>query len=128
MDKIVYVKAPFKPISFTEKTVKVPTGETKKDFFGREKPIYRTEKERVPKKYSLNEIDGEGLAKAIEWEIARLEAEGHRIVSITPITSGGSATKEGWPIGASYTDGVMILARPKELSELFVSPAVDEMV
>ncbi len=86
MEKVIYVKARFRPIT-EEVTVKVPTGEKKKGFFG-EKDVTRKEKQTRIKGYSDSEIDGELLADELQEAIHTLNNEGYTVSSVTPISSG----------------------------------------
>ncbi|WP_428035099.1 hypothetical protein [Amphritea sp.] len=87
MDKVVYVKAYFRPIG-KEITVNVPTGETKKGMFGGEKQITRKEKQWKSTGWSDCEIDGERLTEDLQRTIEALNKEGYSIKSITSILSG----------------------------------------
>ena len=87
MDKVVYVKAYFRPIG-KEVTVEVPTGETKKGLFGGEKHITRKEKQWKSTGWSDCEIDGERLSEDLQRTIDALNKEGYSIKSITSILSG----------------------------------------
>ena len=87
MDKVVYVKAYFRPIG-KEVTVEVPTGETKKGLFGGEKQITRKEKQWKSTGWSDCDIDGERLTEDLQRTIDALNKEGYSIKSITSILSG----------------------------------------
>ena len=133
MDKVVYVAAYFAPIG-KEVTVKVPTGETKKGLFGGEKQVTVKEKQWQQTGWSDSQIDGARLAKDIAAAVDELNANGYRVSSITPITSGNydfkyqykegsggggsssyingisGAFGYGYGYGYSYTTGVVIVA------------------
>ncbi len=137
MNKVVYVKAYFKPIG-QEKTVQVPTGEKKKGLFGGEKDVTRKEVQWEQTGWSDCEIDGERLSEDLAEAIEQLNCEGYEIVSTLPVTSGkyfyqyeaegikssprifGSTEKVsggasyGYGYGYSYTEGVTIVARKSE--------------
>lgn len=137
MNKVVYVKAFFKPLG-NYKTVEVPTGETKKGFFGGEKQVYKKEFKWVQTGWSDREIDGERLADDIASAVKELNNQGYEVVSINSVMSGnyyykcekegmstfGSTTSGGWGYGYgygySYTEGVIIIANtnitPDEIS------------
>lgn len=123
MNKILYVPAPFKPVG-KNITKKVPTGEKKKGFFGGEKDVTEKVTEWEQLGWSDSEIDGERLAQEISEAVTQLNAEGYKVASITPITSGkydynwevkpfpgkgegGYAYAYGY--GYSYTEGVTIV-------------------
>jgi hypothetical protein len=130
VNKVIYVKAHFKPI-MKEKTVKVPTGEKKKGLFGGEKDITKKEKQLVKTGVSDCEIDGERLALEIQNAIETLNIEGYEVIGITQITSGRykyetkrdkdySSSLEssygwgwgwGYGYGYSFTEGVTIVAK-----------------
>lgn len=130
MNKVVYLEAPFKPI-FEERSVSVPTGETKKGLFGGEKEVTRTERRMVETGVSDSRIDGEALSRTISQVISELNTDGYEVISITPITSGSYAYEEisssarftretesinggGYGYGYSFTSGVLLLARRLE--------------
>ena len=127
MNKVVYVKAYFKPL-MKEQTVKVPTGEVKKGLFGGQKEVTRKEKQLVETdEFSDCSVDGERLTADIDQAVAALNNEGYEVISITPVTSGSYqyryqtdkwvSTTGGWGWGYGYgygfsmTEGVTILAR-----------------
>lgn len=134
MNKTVFVKAYFKPIMGKIK-VKVPTGETKRGFFGGEKQETRTEERLQQSGWSDCEIDGVRLSNDVSAAIEELNSAGFDVVSISPITSGAYAYKYkseaisssprisgntekvsgggsyGYGYGYSYTEGVLVLAR-----------------
>nr|WP_194246626.1 hypothetical protein [Pseudomonas syringae] len=86
VNKIVYVKAYFKPVG-EEVTVKVPTGEIKKGFFG-DKEIMKKETQWQQTGWSDSQIDGEQLSKDVEDAVARLNDDGYEIQTVLPIVSG----------------------------------------
>lgn len=124
MNKVVYVKANFKPVGEVQ-TVKVPTGEMKKGFFGGEKPVTEKEKQWVQTGWSDREIDGERLARDIESAVAQLNREGYEVTTIVPTISGQYNFKYehrpggvnhggsgyGYGYGYSFTEGVTIVGR-----------------
>ena len=123
MNKVVYVNSYFKPLGKT-KTVKVPTGEKTKGFFGGEKDVTRKEKQWEQTGWSDCQIDGERLAADIEKAIESLNAEGYELVSVSEAISGnyswqtnngrhsgGGGWGYGYGYGYSYTEGVTIVAK-----------------
>ncbi|POP70754.1 hypothetical protein [Pseudomonas syringae] len=134
MNKIVYVKAYFKPVG-EEVTVKVPTGEIKQGFFG-EKEVMRKETRWQQTGWSDCQIDGERLSKDVEDAVARLNADGYEIQTVLPILSGayGYALKYRYEMrhdrtdldsrdlsyvfsyGYSFTEGVTLVAKKFQLS------------
>ena len=134
MEKVVYVKAKFRPVG-RYVTEDVPTGKEEKGFFGQKKIIYEKKKVWEKTGYSDCLIDGELLNEDIQKAINNLNQEGYQVVSITPIQSGGYnySYKEGnissskrilfdteavqgttgysYGYGFSYTESVIILAR-----------------
>ncbi len=133
MNKVIYVKAYFAPVGKNVK-VKVPTGETKKGFFGGKKEVTRTETQWKQTGYSDTCIDGERLSKYLQVAINNLNNEGYSIQQVTPIISGaydykyqaqgvtssprilsdGEAVSGGasfgYGYGYSYTDSLIIVA------------------
>jgi len=103
MNKTVYVNSYFKPVG-KEVSVKVPTGEKKKGFFGGEKDITRTEKKWEQTGWSDCEIDGLRLAQDVQKVIEQLNADGYVVVSITPITSGRYNYNYAWKANGSRMD------------------------
>ncbi|MCI6153186.1 MAG: hypothetical protein MR673_08695 [Fusobacterium perfoetens] len=136
MEKVVYVKAKFRPIG-EYRISHEPTGRFEKGLFGKQKEIFEEKKVWVTTGYSDCLIDGELLTDDINRAITKLNNEGYEIVSITPITSGsyryqydaGNITSSkrilheteavrgtsgyGFGYGFSYTESVIILARKK---------------
>lgn len=130
MNKILYISAPFKPIGKYE-TVKIPTGEKKKGFFGGEKDIKKKETQFNQTGWSDCKIDGEKLSKKIQEVSEQLNAEGYTITSMVPITSGNynwdyeAESFEdtdgkygyggyGYGLGYSFTEGILIVAYKTE--------------
>ncbi|MBD8567665.1 hypothetical protein IFT86_01400 [Pseudomonas syringae] len=129
MNKIVYVKAHFRPIG-EEVTVKVPTGEMTWGLFGTKEET-RKEKQWQQTGWSDCEVDGERLSKDIEEAVAQLNADGYEIQTILPILSGaynyefkhkdinfpeqmgasGGGWGYGYGYGYSFTEGVTLIAR-----------------
>lgn len=133
MDKVVYVKAYFRPVG-KEVTVKVPTGETKKGLFGGEKQVTRKEKQWKNTGWSDCEIDGEKLAEDLQKTIEALNQEGYSIKSIISVLSGAynyqykaegitssprilsdteavkGGASYGYGYGYSYTESLIVLA------------------
>lgn len=133
MNKVVLVQCFFKAIG-KEVTVKVPTGETKKGLFGRDKEITRKEKQWKQTGWSDCEIDADRLATDLEQVISSLNEEGYRIQSITPVMSGAynynyqaegisssarvlgnteavsGGASYGYGYGYSYTDSLVVIA------------------
>lgn len=131
MVKTIFIPAHFKPI-VSDVVENVPTGETKKNWFGSEKQITKREVSKKITGWSDSEIDGERLSNDINNEIERLTSQNIRVVSITPLTSGRynyqyssegisssrrvfSETEKvsgggsyGFGYGYSYTEGVLI--------------------
>ncbi|QAX84935.1 hypothetical protein C2E19_14185 [Pseudomonas sp. DTU12.3] len=124
MNKVVYVPAKFKPVG-KEVTVKIPTGETKKGFFGGLKEVTVKDTEWQQTGWSDCEIDGEVLSQDIASAVAELNAEGYEVVAIQPIISGaydykwdkyssadtGASTCYSYGYGYSYTEGTTIIAK-----------------
>lgn len=124
MNKVVYVEAFFKPVGQVN-TVKVPTGEKTKGFFGGEKDVMRKEERWEQTGFSECEIDGARLADDVGKAIADLNKEGYEAVTVSDITSGrynwqyktngGAGANGGWGYGYGYgysiTEGVMIVAK-----------------
>lgn len=134
MNKVVYVPTHFAPVG-EEVSVKVPTGEKKKGFFGGEKEITKKETQWQQTGWSDSEVDGSRLADDIAAAVAALNEEGYEVSSITPITSGrydfeykfkegsgGSGNSSftsgisgaygyGYGFGFSYTTGVIIVGK-----------------
>jgi len=87
MDKVVYVKAYFRPVG-KEITVMVPTGETKKGLLGGEKQVTRKEKQWKNTGWSDCKIDGERLTDDLQKAIEKLNQEGYFVRSVTSVLSG----------------------------------------
>lgn len=134
MNKVVYVRAKFKPVG-REVRVKVPTGETTTGFFGGKKKVMRTETQWQQTGSSDCEIDGEALSADVALAVRQLNLAGYEVVSVLPVTSGRyayavedgrvnvppkersdaepSGEKAGFAFayGYSFTEGVTILAK-----------------
>ena len=134
MNKVIYINAYFKPIGQTV-TVKVPTGQTTKGFFGGEKAVYEKREQWQQTGWSDREVDGKRLSGDIADTVSSLNQEGYEIVAISPVTSGnyyyqysdhgitssqrifGETEKVsgggsyGYGYGYSYTEGVTLVAR-----------------
>lgn len=124
MNKVIYVEAFFKPVG-EKVTVNVPTGETKRGFFGGEKQVTRKDQQWQQTGWSDREIDGPRLAKDIAAATEKLNSEGYEIVAIESIISGAYDYKYevkfgginhggggyGYGYGYSYTEGVTIVAK-----------------
>ena len=125
MNKVVHVPAYFAPVG-ENRTVKVPTGETKKGLFGGEKEVMKKEKQWVQTGYSDCEVDSERLADDLERSIADLNSSGYEVVSVTPVTSGSYEWKYnvssggtngngyggyGYGYGYSYTNSLIVVAK-----------------
>jgi hypothetical protein len=120
MNKVVYV-----PTLFTDRgnyeTVKVPTGETEKGLFGRERDVMREEEQFVKTGVSDCDVNGKRLAEDVANAVALLNHEGYEVVAITPITTGrhhsevlrefAHGIEGGLGYGYSFTKGVIITAR-----------------
>jgi len=123
-NKVVFVKANFKPTGKV-KTVKVPTGEKKKGFFGGMKNVLVKEEQWVQTGRSDCEIDGEKLAEDLQTAILDFNRNGYEVLSVSPVTSaqydfkwkehvggqdhGGSGY--GYGYGYSYTEGMVIIGK-----------------
>jgi len=115
-------------------TVKVPTGETKKGFFGGDKDVVRKEKQWQQTGWSDCEIDTDRLATDLEQVISSLNNEGYKVQSITPVISGAynykyqdqgisssarilgkteavsGGASYGYGYGYSFTDSLIVIA------------------
>jgi len=135
MNKVIYVKAYFLPVG-RNVNIKVPTGETKKGFFGGEKEIKRKETQWEQTGFSDKHIDSERLAQEPRDAISKLNDEGYSITQVTPIisgeydykyqaqgvtssprilsdgeaVSGGASFGYGYGYGYSYTDSLIVVA------------------
>lgn len=74
----------------------------KTGFFGGDKPT--------------DKIDAEKLNNDLQLEVSQLNADGYKVLSITPITSGNDNFRNGvgYGYGYGYTDGLIILAEKYE--------------
>lgn len=93
MNKTVYIRAPFK----------------KEDQFHAQEYLEPEDFDTVPFQESISEIDGEKLSKLIEKEVSKLNKEGYKVVSVTPITSGNYGLCGEILYGCSYTEGIIIV-------------------
>jgi len=126
MIKSIFIRAKFLP-EYEHKTVEEPTGETRRGFFGGEKPVTRKVKKLVMTGQSNCRIDGATLAADIEVAARKLLEDGFEIMAITPVLSGAYDYKTnhetsewfhyawgwGYGYGYSYTEGVVITARAR---------------
>ncbi|QTP58325.1 hypothetical protein HNO53_06125 [Billgrantia antri] len=125
MNKVVYIPAYFEPVG-KNKTVKVPTGEKKKGFFGGEKYVTKKETQWEQTGWSDCRIDGERLANDLAEVVDGLNSEGYEVVSVTPVTSGaydwkyqvqsGGAADNGYGgygygYGYSFTNSLIVTAK-----------------
>ena len=117
MNKIVYVPAFFESVG-KDKTVKVPTGEKKKGFFGGEKDVTRKETQWEQTGWSDCRIDGQKLSNDLSEVVSGLNNEGYEIVSVTPITSGSynweynvGSGGYSYGYGYSYTNSLIVTAK-----------------
>lgn len=134
MNKVVYISAHFKPVG-KYATVQVPTGETKKGFFGGEKAVYAEEKQWQQTGWSDCLLDGQRLSQDIARAVDSLNQDGFEVVSVTPVTSGAyfyqynaqgitssprilletekvsGGGSYGFGYGFSFTEGVTVIAR-----------------
>lgn len=114
MNKVVYVEAHFSPIG--KNVMKdVPTGETKKHFFG-QKPV--TEEKMIFQQEGISDscIDGQRLSDDIAACISELNTNGYEVIAVTPITSGNhrhhwDGANGAYGYGFSYTTGVNIVGK-----------------
>jgi hypothetical protein len=131
MIKTIFIPAYFKPI-LQNVSENIPTGETKRNWLGAEKPITKRIVSEKVVGWSDSEIDGERLSNDINSEVEKWSSKNVRIISISPITSGRynyqyssqgisssprllSDTEKvsgggsyGFGYGYSYTEGVLI--------------------
>ena len=102
-----------------QQTRSIDTGETKKILFIEHK-IKEQHTEMIETDISSDSrIDGIALSNAVNKKLSELENNGHKLISITPITSGNydfqykeTPTKNtqsyGYGYGFSYTEGLLI--------------------
>ena len=133
-NKLVYISAHFKPVG-KYVTVQVPTGETKKGFFGGEKAVYAEEKQWQQTGWSDCLVDGHRLSQDIAQAVDSLNRDGFEVVSVTPIMSGAyfyqynaqgitssprilrdtekvsGGGSYGFGYGFSFTEGVTLIAK-----------------
>jgi|APLak6261664116_1056043.scaffolds.fasta_scaffold49957_2 hypothetical protein len=127
MNKVIHVPAFFEPVG-KNKTIKVPTGEKKKGFFGGEKDVTKSETVWEQTGWSDSKIDSERLAADLSNAIESLNIKGYEVVTVTSIISGnykwqyketGSRLDGhcaggggfGYGYGYSYTDSLIIVAK-----------------
>ena len=134
MNKVVYINAHFKAVG-KYVTVQVPTGETKKGFFGGEKAVFAREKKWQQTGWSDCQVDGQRLSQDIARAVESLNQDGYEVVSISPVTSGAyfyqyndkgitssprilletekvsGGGSYGFGYGFSYTEGVTVIAK-----------------
>lgn len=128
MNKVVYIPAYFEPVGIN-KTVKVPTGEKKKGFFGGEKDVTKKETQWEQTGWSDCRVDGERLANDLAEVVDGLNNDGYEVVSVTPVTSGsydwkyevgsGGAGNNGYGgygygYGYSFTNSLIVTAKKSE--------------
>lgn len=121
MNKVIYVKAPFKKVDNPDVASLAPKGKTQKSLLFGEKDI-NWEKTG----YSDCEIDGKRFSLEIENAINYLNSEGYEVVTVVPIISGNhfhypavhqpvySHSGFGLGFGYSFTEGVTIIGKKKE--------------
>lgn len=124
MQKVEFIPARFMPI-MEKKIRKVPTGEKKIGFWGKEKEVVENKVEWVRTGWSDSIVDGERLAEDLATTISKLNEEGYQILSVVPITSGAynyndqdvsklnldnAYLKAGYGYGYSFTSGLMVTA------------------
>lgn len=108
MNRSVWVPSHWTP-TYDEQDVEVPTGRTR---FLRGQET-RVEHRRVPAGESDSIVDGRRLRDDIQAAIDQLNADGYRVVTITPVQS-GAHDSEYYMQGAAgygfgYTQGVIII-------------------
>ncbi len=135
--RTIFVQAFFKKL-YKDRIFEVPTGETRRGFFGGEKPVMEKKTELIHVGFSDCEIDGGRLAGDVNEAIGNLAREGYEPLSVTPITSGnwvrefaelqiegstsygsGKITGSGGyglGYGYSFTEGVLIVGRQMQRS------------
>lgn len=87
MLKTIFIPAHFKPI-VKDVFENIPTGETKKNWLGKEKQITKKTASQKIVGWSDSEIDGERLSLDVNSELEKLTSQNAKIISIVPITSG----------------------------------------
>ncbi|KXU36766.1 hypothetical protein AXE65_04550 [Ventosimonas gracilis] len=134
--KTFFIPTSGKPI-IKNKSVKMPTGESKKGWFGGEKPVMRKEQQQEITGYSDSAVDGFALVQDMHEVINPWLEQGYELFSITPITSGsykydasgdykyeykasmivqgtGSISGKGstgYSYGFSYTEGIIVVLK-----------------
>jgi len=120
-NKVVYVKANFKPVGKYE-SINVPTGQKKKTLLGGERAVTAKQQKWVQTGFSDREIDGELLSQEIQQAIVQLNSEGYEVVGISDVISGNYSwhasnsmhVSYGYGYGYSYTEGTIIIARKSQ--------------
>ena len=125
MNKVIHVPAFFKSVG-KKKTIKVPTGERKKGFFGGEKDVTRKETKWEQTGWSDCRIDSQRLAEDLTIAVNTLNKERYEVLSVTAITSGAydwnyktdrfigqgeGGYGYGYGYGYSYTNSLIIVAK-----------------
>ena len=125
MNKVIHVPTFFKSVG-KKKTIKVPTGEKKKGFFGGEKDVTRKETKWEQTGWSDCRIDSQRLAEDLTIAVNALNKERYEILSVTAITSGAydwnyktdrfigqgeGGYGYGYGYGYSYTNSLIIVAK-----------------
>lgn len=125
LNKVIHIPAYFIPLGKI-KTVKVPTGEKTKGFFGGEKDVVRREEQWIQTGISDREIDSGRLARDLQATVSMLNEEGYEVLTVTPVTSGAydwnydvsSGGNDyngyggyGYGYGYSYTDSLIVVAK-----------------
>ena len=85
--RVIYVPAHFRPLH-KKVVIEVPTGETKKGIFGSEKQLVRKETKIKQVGWSDSKIDGARLAEDLECVVKKLNRDGFKVDSVTPVVSG----------------------------------------
>lgn len=93
-EKVVFVPSDFQDI-YEDRTVKIPTGRTKKNLFGFTVDEKTKEKQTVAVGKSDCLIDGRKLSEDIQEAIDEASKNGFSVISITPIASGNWAYETG---------------------------------
>ncbi|PRA75576.1 hypothetical protein CQ054_22860 [Ochrobactrum sp. MYb29] len=111
LNKTIFIQAFHKKL-WKDEAIDVPTGEVRKGVFGRAKPVLEKQTELVQVGFSDCEIDGERLASDVQSATEQLQAEGFKLVSLTPVISGDRSNGYGY----SFTEGVIMISQKEELS------------
>jgi hypothetical protein len=120
MNKVIYIPATFCAEGHYSK-VKVPTGKTEPGLFGFEREVTREEQRFVETGRSDCDIDGQQLASDLACAVAKLNAQGYEVVTVTPVASGNHVSeaqyglvgelRAGMGYGYSFTKGLIVVAR-----------------